>query len=101
MLRVQEQRHHVQVLAWDEAAQRTESWTAGTVVLALPLFIAARVLQDPPDALRQAVPLLHHAPWLVANVRLDAPLVDRPGAPPAWTCTPSTPTSASVRSRWT
>ena len=84
VLRVQEQRHHVQVLAWDEAAQRTESWTAGTVVLALPLFIAARVLQDPPDALRQAVPLLHHAPWLVANVRLDAPLVDRPGAPPAW-----------------
>jgi cytochrome c-type biogenesis protein CcmH/NrfG len=28
------------------------------VVLALPLFIAARVLQDPPDALRQAAPLL-------------------------------------------
>ena len=84
VLRVQEQRHHVQVLAWDEAARRTESWTAGTVVLALPLFIAARILQNPPDALRQAVPLLHYAPWLVANVRLDAPLVDRPGAPPAW-----------------
>ncbi len=84
VLRVREHRHHVQVQAWDEATQRTESWSADTVVLALPLFIAARVLQDPPDALRQAAPLLHHAPWLVANVRLDAPLVDRPGAPPAW-----------------
>ncbi len=84
VLRVEEQRHQVQVLTWDEAARRMEPWTAGTVVLAMPLFTAARVLQNPPDALRQAVPLLQYAPWLVANLQLDAPLVDRPGAPPAW-----------------
>jgi hypothetical protein len=73
-----------QVLAWDEAApaHRVRGPLAA-VVLALPLFIAARVLEDPPDALRQAVPLLHYAPWLVANLHLDAPLLDRPGAPPS------------------
>jgi len=27
---------------------------------------------------------LQYAPWLVANVHLDAPLVDRPGAAPSW-----------------
>ncbi|MBA4178877.1 MAG: hypothetical protein C0505_20335, partial [Leptothrix sp. (in: Bacteria)] len=84
VLRVAEGRHAVQVLAWDEAARRLEAWTAGQVVLALPLFVAARVLESPPAALREAAALLRHAPWLVANLQLDRPLLDRPGAPPSW-----------------
>ena len=27
---------------------------------------------------------MRHAPWLVANLHLDAALDDRPGAPPSW-----------------
>ena len=88
VLRVVESRHGVQVLAWDEAAQQAEAWTAATVVMAVPLFVAARVLETPPDALRQAAGLLQHAPWLVANVHIDAPLLDRPDAPPAWDSVP-------------
>ena len=84
VLRVAESRHGVQVLAWDEATSQVEAWTAQQVVLALPLFIAARVLESPPDALRQAAALLQHAPWLVANVHIDGPLLDRPGAPASW-----------------
>ncbi len=84
VLRVQEGRHEVQVLAWDEATQRLESWTAPMVVLALPLFIAARIVQNPPPALREAAALLHYAPWLVANLHLDAPLLGRIGAPASW-----------------
>ena len=84
VLQVDEQRHGVQVLAWDESRQQAEAWTARQVVLATPLFIAARMLRSPPEALRQAAALLQHAPWLVANVHLDAPLLDRPGAPPSW-----------------
>jgi hypothetical protein len=30
------------------------------------------------------VPAMRHAPWLVANLQLAAPLDDRPGAPPSW-----------------
>jgi monoamine oxidase len=84
VLRVTEGRHEVQVLAWDEARQQLEAWTAPQVVLALPLFIAARVLQNPPTALVEAARRLAYAPWLVANLQLDAPLLDRPGAAPAW-----------------
>jgi len=84
VLRVAESRHGVQVLAWDETASRIEAWTAQQVVLALPLFVAARVLESPPDALRQAAALLQQAPWLVANVHIDGPLLDRPGAPASW-----------------
>ncbi len=88
VLQVQEQRHGVQVLAWDEARQQAEAWTAQQVVLATPLFIAARLLQSPPDALKQAAALLQYAPWLVANVHIDAPLLDRAGAPPSWDSVP-------------
>jgi predicted NAD/FAD-binding protein len=84
VLRVTEQRQGVQVLAFDEAQQQIEAWTAQRVVLATPLFVAARVLENPPDALRQATALLQHAPWVVANIATDQPLLDRPGAPPSW-----------------
>ena len=84
VLRVSESRHAVQVLAWDEAAAQLEAWTAPQVVLALPLFIAARILESPPQALREAAALLQTAPWLVANLHLPHPLLERNGAPPSW-----------------
>jgi monoamine oxidase len=84
VLRVTEQRHGVQVLAWDEKAAHVEAWTAEQVVLAVPLFIAARVLESPPQPLRDAAALLSYAPWLVANLHLAQPLLERTGAPPSW-----------------
>jgi len=84
VLQVDEGRHGVQVLAWDEARQQAEAWQADTVVMAVPLFIAARLLRSPPAALAQIVPLQPHAPWLVANLQIDEPLLQRQGVPPAW-----------------
>jgi monoamine oxidase len=84
VLRVTEDKHAVQVLAWNEQAQHLEAWTADRVVMATPLFISARVWQSPPSALTTAAALLSYAPWLVANLHLDAPLLSRPGAPPSW-----------------
>jgi monoamine oxidase len=85
VLRVSEERHGVTLLAWDESSGRAEAWSARQVVLAVPLFVAARLLDAPPPALDEAVRAQPHAPWLVANVHLDRPLVDRPeGAPPSW-----------------
>ena len=84
VLRVTEGRYDVTVLAWDETRRQLEAWAAPQVVLALPLFIAARLLESPPAALREAAKGLAYAPWLVANLQLDAPLLDRAGAPPSW-----------------
>ena len=84
VLQVQAQKHQVEVLAWNEASQAPERWAAQQVVLATPLFIAARLLAEPPEALKQAAQQLRYAPWLVANLQLKAPLLDRLGAPPAW-----------------
>ena len=83
-LRVGEGRHDASVDLWNAAAQRAERWTAPQVVLAVPLFIAARLLDTAPPALAEAVRTMRHAPWLVANLHLDRPLDDRPGAAPAW-----------------
>ena len=83
-LAVDEGRHGVQVLAWDERAGRAEVWQASSVVLAVPLFVAARLLRAVPPALAEVAPRQVHAPWLVANLHLREPLLQRVGAPPAW-----------------
>lgn len=84
VLRVTEGRHGVELLAWNEATAAPERWQARAVVMATPLFIAARLLATPPDALRAATVQGRHAPWLTANLLLREPLLIRPGAPPAW-----------------
>ncbi len=84
VLRVTEHKHGVELLAWNEAAGAAERWQARAVVMATPLFIAARVLAAPPDALRQAAGQLRYAPWLTANLLLREPLLIRPGLPTAW-----------------
>jgi len=84
VLRIREERHAVQVLSWDEKAARPQRWEASQVVLALPLFIAARVLEQASSALAAMAPRMRYAPWLVANLRLDAPPLERLGAPLAW-----------------
>ena len=83
-LRVREERHGVQVLAWNEAARRAERWEADQVVMAMPLFIAARLVEQPPAALTEAARGMRYAPWLVANLLLDAPPLERLGAPLSW-----------------
>lgn len=77
-------RHDVAIDVWNDTAQRLERWTAAQIVLAVPLFVARRLLDPAPPALVEAAALLRHAPWLVANLQLASPLLDRPGAAPAW-----------------
>ncbi|QEA12773.1 NAD(P)-binding protein [Comamonas flocculans] len=84
VLRIQEQRHGVAVDALVHASGELLRWQAERCVVALPVFVAARVLQSPPHFLREAAARLAWAPWLVANIHIDRPLQDRPGAAPAW-----------------
>jgi monoamine oxidase len=88
VLRVVESRHAVQALVFDEAQARVEAWTAPQAVLALPLFVAARVLDgaapQTQSALREAAAMQPRAPWLVANLHVREPLLQAQGAPPAW-----------------
>ncbi|MGE0310879.1 MAG: FAD-dependent oxidoreductase [Lautropia sp.] len=54
---------------------RRERWAARRVIWAAPLFVAARVVDDPgrrTPQLASATASLQHAPWLVANVLVDA-----------------------------
>ncbi|MDH5330113.1 MAG: FAD-dependent oxidoreductase [Aquincola sp.] len=82
--RIVAERHGVQIDLWNEREQRVERWRADRAVCALPLFVAARALESPPEVLREAAAVARHAPWLVANLHLDRPLLDRPGAAPSW-----------------
>ena len=84
VLRIAAEREGVVVDALDVAGDRLERWHARQAIVALPLHVAARVVQPLPDALRQRAARLRSAPWLVANLRLRAPLADRRGAAPSW-----------------
>ncbi len=83
-LRARETRGGVELDAWNERAQRIERFAAPQLVLALPLFVAARLLESAPAALTQAAAAMRHAPWLVSNLHCERPPIDRGGAAPAW-----------------
>ena len=84
VLSITDGRDGVQVDTWHHGRQQHERWLAARCVVALPTFIAARVLRNPPDFLRTVASRLEWAPWLVANIHIDQPLADYPGAEPAW-----------------
>jgi monoamine oxidase len=72
------------ITAWAFAGAEVERWTARHVIVATPLFIAAHVLTAPPAPLVAAAKQQRRAPWMVANLRLDALPLDRVGAPLSW-----------------
>jgi len=83
--RIAESRSGVEVDAFDAATKTMVRWEAERCIVALPVFIAARVVENPPAVLRNAAANVRYAPWLVANVHLRAPLADNGhGAAPSW-----------------
>lgn len=84
VVRVADVKHGVEVDAFNPATQALHRWTAERCIVALPIFVAARVVENPPDFLRQAAASTRYAPWLVANIHINAALQDRAGAPPSW-----------------
>ena len=84
VLRIAHTKHGVEADVFNTATQTLERWQARRAIVALPIFVAARVVENPPDWLRQAAARTVYASWLVANIHLNAALQDRPGAPPSW-----------------
>jgi hypothetical protein len=74
----------VAVDTYDAAAQRTRRLLAREVVLACPVFVAARLYRpwrERPPAFLSA---FRYSPWLVANVHVDRHPSGAGGAPPSW-----------------
>jgi monoamine oxidase len=74
----------VAVDAYDAREARTRRWLAREVVLACPVFVAARLYRPWRERLPAFVRAFHYAPWLVANLHLDRRPGGAAGAPPAW-----------------
>jgi len=82
--RIADLRGGIEVDAWDAASKSLVRWQAERCIVALPVFVAARVVENAPEVLKNAAAQLRYAPWLVANVHLRGPLADCPGAAPSW-----------------
>jgi hypothetical protein len=84
VLRIANFKHYCEVDALNTATRELERWQARRVIVALPIFVAARVVANAPDFVRHAAQRTQYAPWLVANIHINAPLRERLGAPPSW-----------------
>lgn len=84
VVQVQAERHGVTVWVWSAQRQALEPWQAQQVVMAVPLWVAARMVRNPVSALQAVQPWLHQAPWLVTQVLLAQAPVARAGAPLSW-----------------
>ena len=74
----------VAVDAWDAAANRTVRLLAREVVLACPVFVAARLYRPWRERPPAFVAAFRYAPWMVANLHLDRWPMGAGGAAPAW-----------------
>ena len=84
VVRIESVKHGVEVDALDVQSGRIKRWQASRCIVALPIFVAARVVHGAPEALRQRASHIRYAPWLVANLHIDTALHDRPGPAPSW-----------------
>ena len=84
VLRVTATKHAVEVDVFNATTQSTERWHAKHAIVALPIFIAAKVVQNTPPLLQHAAQHTTYAPWLVANIHIHTALNDRLGAAPSW-----------------
>jgi hypothetical protein len=70
---------------WDEATQTRLRVRARHVIWAAPLFLLPHLASGLPDDLTAMISSMTYAPWLVANLTLNAPLPEsRVGAGIAW-----------------
>jgi len=81
-LRIAESASGVDIDVLDAASHRVTRWQAQRVIVATPLFIAARLIESPSDALKQAAKAMRYSSWLVANLHVTAPLDARHDQPP-------------------
>ncbi|MBL7950869.1 MAG: FAD-dependent oxidoreductase [Flavobacteriales bacterium] len=72
---------NVAVDVYDVVQQRSHRFLADQVIMAVPRFIAGRLLGPLADG-RDVQP--HYAPWVVVNLALDAYPEERGGEPMAW-----------------
>ena len=74
---------HVSVDTWNEATQSVTRWTAKSVILAVPRFVAERLF-NPKDLTREVSKFVSYSPWMVANITLRELLPQEPGTPMSW-----------------
>lgn len=84
VLRIGNNKHGVEVDCFNTQTRQVERWQARRAIVALPIFVAARVVENPPDWLTRAATETVYAPWLVANIHIRQALHDPPGAAPSW-----------------
>jgi monoamine oxidase len=84
VFRLAQGRQGVEADAWLASENRTLRIKAERVIWSSPLFVLPHVAEDLPPAIAYTARAGSYAPWLVANLTLEAPPADGAGASLAW-----------------
>jgi len=68
---------------YDTGSRQIRAVRARQVILAVPQFVADRLLPVSPERARTVSENMHYTPWMVANLTVGE-LEERSGAPPSW-----------------
>lgn len=79
---VREANGAVHITYYDAKEKKMKAVAAEQCILAVPQFVAARLLHDP-DRIQKVKQHFQYAPWMVANITVNA-LEERAGAPLSW-----------------
>jgi len=76
-------REMTEVHYYDVRSGQVKAIRASHVILAVPQFVANRLLPVGPERLQQVKEHMHYTPWMVANLTVRNP-EEREGAPMSW-----------------
>lgn len=82
--RIEETPRHVEVDVFLMQENRTVRWQADALIFAAPLFVLPHVMEGLDGKLKESIQKIQYAPWLVANLTLNATPEQRHGAPLSW-----------------
>ena len=83
-IHIQQSSQGVTVNTWSETTQKVTQWNAKSLILAVPRFVADRLVTPSGGQVRIDKDAMSYAPWLVASVTLRAQPSSGAGVPQAW-----------------
>jgi len=84
VFKIEQNKHDVKVYVFNNKNQSVECWIAKKVIVAIPIFVANKLVQNPKFILKKLSNEMNYAPWLVANIHINTLLNDNIGAARSW-----------------
>jgi protoporphyrinogen oxidase len=84
VFQIEQHKHYASVLVLNTNNNTIEKWIAKKIIIASPIKVAAKIVNNPRLPLQKIAAGMDYAPWLVANISMNSSLLDNEGMAPSW-----------------